>query len=35
MTDIAEILQKIDTTASQRGQHDELTSLILHAMKQL
>jgi hypothetical protein len=31
MTDIADALQTIDTTASQRGQHDELTSLILHA----
>lgn len=35
MTDIADSLQKIDTTASQRGQHDELTSLILHGLKQL
>ena len=35
MTNIADTLQKIDTIASQRGQQDELTSLILHALKQL
>ena len=35
MTNIADTLQKIDTIASQRGQHDELTSLIIHALNQL
>jgi hypothetical protein len=35
MTNIADTLQKIDTIASQRGQQDELTSLIIHALKQL
>jgi len=33
MTDIADTLQKIDTIASQRGQQDELTSLVIHACR--
>jgi hypothetical protein len=34
MTNIADTPQKIVTIASQRGQQDELTSLIIHALKQ-